>query len=178
MLRGGSLIEPCAIVPGTEKISNRCNMEYIMLGNHDVMQDRECIVFEQARDTDQRIHEPCACLWVPCSSRYCRPLRKIITQRNVLCLWSKIIRKASLAHHNVFSFKKRPNISLYVENSRNLIWFFEDFKFAYKTTKFYAKWLVRNFRQKHELICCVKSGFQILYAVQQFSSHMHLRMSW
>ena len=31
------------------------------------------------------------------------------------------------------------------------MWFFEDFKFAYKTTKFYAKWLVRNFRQKHEL---------------------------
>ena len=25
-LRGGSLIEPCAIVPGAEKISNRCNM--------------------------------------------------------------------------------------------------------------------------------------------------------
>ena len=27
---------------------------------------------------------------------------------------------------------------------------FEDFKFAYKTTKFYPKWLVRNFEQKHE----------------------------
>ena len=25
-LRGGSLIEPCAIVPGAEKISNRCNI--------------------------------------------------------------------------------------------------------------------------------------------------------
>ena len=24
---GGSLIEPCAIVPGAEKISNRCNIE-------------------------------------------------------------------------------------------------------------------------------------------------------
>ena len=48
--------------------------------------------------------------------------------------------------------------------------FFEDFKFAYKTTKFYAKWLVRNCGQKHELICCVKSGFQILYAVEQFNS--------
>ena len=23
------------------------------------MQDRECIVFERTRDTDQRIHEPC-----------------------------------------------------------------------------------------------------------------------
>ena len=29
--------------------------------------------------------------------------------------------------------------------------FFEDFKFAYKTTKFYAKGLVRNFGQKHKL---------------------------
>ena len=28
---------------------------------------------------------------------------------------------------------------LYVEYSRTLILFFEDFKFAYKTTKFYAK---------------------------------------
>ena len=26
-LRGGSLIKPCAIVPGAEKISNRCNIE-------------------------------------------------------------------------------------------------------------------------------------------------------
>ena len=26
-LRGGSLIEPCAIVPGAGKISNRCNIE-------------------------------------------------------------------------------------------------------------------------------------------------------
>ena len=54
---------------------------------------------------------------------------------------------------------------------------FEDSKFAYKTTKFYAKWLVRNFGQKHELqyldkyaTLYVKSRFQILYAVEQFSS--------
>ena len=26
-LQGGSLIEPCEIVPGGEKISNRCNIE-------------------------------------------------------------------------------------------------------------------------------------------------------
>ena len=26
-LRGGNLIEPCAIVPGAKKISNRCNIE-------------------------------------------------------------------------------------------------------------------------------------------------------
>ena len=36
-LRGGSLIEPCAIVPGAEKISNQCNI---------------CIAFERTRDTD------------------------------------------------------------------------------------------------------------------------------
>ena len=29
-------------------------------------------------------------------------------------------------------------MSPYVEYSSTLIWFFEDFKFAYKTTKFYA----------------------------------------
>ena len=32
------------------------------------MQNRECIVFEWTHDTEQRIHEPCVCLWVPCSS--------------------------------------------------------------------------------------------------------------
>ena len=67
--------------------------------------------------------------------------RKIITSRNFLCLWSKMIWKASLVRHKFFSFKNRPNISQYVEYSRTLIWVFEDFKFAYKTTKFYAKWL-------------------------------------
>ena len=38
-----------------------------------------------------------------------------------------------------FSFKQRPNISLYVEYSRTLSWVFGDFKSAYKATKFYAK---------------------------------------
>ena len=123
------------------------------------MQEKESIIYERTRDTDQRIHEPSACLWVPCTSpsstnrlvdhfhptRYVSRLpgrifywmlrRKIITQRNFLCLWSKIIRKASFSHHKFFSFKKRPNISLYVEHSRSLIWFFEDFKFAYHRLK-------------------------------------------
>ena len=54
-LRVGSLIELCAIVTGAEKVLNLCNI-------HDVMQDREGIVFERTRDTDQRIHEPCVCL--------------------------------------------------------------------------------------------------------------------
>ena len=40
---------------------------------------------------------------------------------------------------NFFSFKKRPSTSLYVEYSQTLTSFFEDFKFAYKSTKFYAK---------------------------------------
>ena len=110
-----------------------------------------------------------------------------------------------MTHHTFFfSFKQRPNISLYVEYSRTLSWVFEDFKSAYKATKFYAKWLVRitvlttktctNFTSQK--ICCVKSGFEILYAVEQFSllsskdklkqgAHIHQthdppspRMSW
>ena len=60
-----------------------------------------------------------------------------------------------------FNFKKRPNISLYAEYSRILIWFFEDFKFAYKTTKFYAKWLERNFGQKHEIQCLETSDLKL-----------------
>ena len=140
------------------------------------MQNRECIVFKGARDsTEQRIHESCECLWVLCSSFvfiqpiiewiylqhtrvwlricplvlfYCLPLRKI-TPRNFFCLWSKIIRNSSTAHHNfLFSFL---NLSLYDEYSRTLIWFFKDSKFAYKTTKFYPKWYVLNFGQNHEL---------------------------
>ena len=114
-------------------------------------------------------------LCLPTGIFYCMPLRKIITQRNFVCLWSKIMRKAILAHHKVFSFKKRPNISLYVEYSRTLIDFSRILSLLIRPLNFYAKWLVRNFGQKHELqylykICCVKSGFQILYAVEQFSS--------
>ena len=105
---------------------------------------------------------------LPAGTFYCMLLRKIITQRNFLCLLSKIIQKASLAHHNFFLALKRDRIQVCMLNVHGL-------KFAYKTTKFYAKWLVRNFGQKHELqyldkICCVKSRFQILYIVEQFSS--------
>ena len=42
-------------------------------------------------------------------------------------------------------------MSLYVEYSRTEIWLIEDFTFACKTTKFYAKWRVHNFGQKQEL---------------------------
>ena len=60
----------------------------------------------------------------------------------LMCLWSKIIRKASSARHktlfswkvNFLSFKKRPNINLSVGYSRTLM-IFESSKFA-KTTKF------------------------------------------
>ena len=58
------------------------------------------------------------------------------------------------------------------------MWFFEDFKFAYKTTKFYAKWLVRNFGQKHELQYLKKSGFQILYAVEHKARGTHTPNPW
>ena len=68
----------------------------------------------------------------------------LITQRNFFNLKQN-------NSEGFFSFKKRPNTSLYVEYSRTLTPFFEDFKFAYKSTKFYAKWPVRNLGQKHEL---------------------------
>ena len=38
------------------------------------MQNRECIVFEWTNDTEQRIHEPCACLWVPACSSCPQPI--------------------------------------------------------------------------------------------------------
>ena len=61
------------------------------------------------------------------------------------------------------SFEKRPNIDLYVEYSRTLIWFSEDSKFAYKIT-------TKTRTSISQKICYVKSGFQILYAVEQLSS--------
>ena len=41
------------------------------------------------------------------------------------------------------------------------MWFFEDSKFAYKTTKFYTKWHEHNFRQKHEHWYLEKFAMQI-----------------
>ena len=38
------------------------------------MRNRECIVFEWTHDTEQRIHEPCACLWVPACSSCPQPI--------------------------------------------------------------------------------------------------------
>ena len=158
------------------------------------MQNRECIVFERTRDTAMCVfvspvfipsstnpwvdhfHPTGYLSYLPPGIFYCMPLRKnIITSRNFLCLWSKIIQKASLVHHKFFCFKKRPNISLCVEYSQTLIWFFEDFKFAYKFTEFTQNDLTVQLwtkirTSKSRKICCVKLGFQILYAVEQFSS--------
>ena len=103
---------------------------------------------------------------------YCLPLRKI-TPRNFLFLWSKIIRNSSSTHLNFFSFKRRPNLSLYDEYSRTLIWFFKDSKFAYKTTKFYPKWyvLIRTKPQTSisRKTCYVKSGLVEQLSSQYFS---------
>ena len=86
---------------------------------------------------------------LPAGVFYCLPQRKIIKPQNVLYLWSKIIRKASSANYKfIFCSKKIPNIYLYVDYLRVLIWFFEDSKSAYK---FYAKWPVGTFGQKPEL---------------------------
>ena len=65
--------------------------------------------------------------------------------------------------HSFLSFEKRPNINLYVEYSRTLIWFSEDSKFAYKIP-------TKTRTSISQKICHVKSGFQILYAVEQLSS--------
>ena len=72
------------------------------------------------------------------------------------------------------SFKKRPNINLYIEYSRTLIWVFEDSKFAYKTTNFtqndLCPTLDKNtiFNISKNMLCKVE--IQILYAVEQFIS--------
>ena len=69
--------------------------------------------------------------------------------QQVFCIFEAKYRR--LHWYIIIFLKGDQNISLYNEYSSTLIWFFEEFKFAYKTTKFYAKWLVRNFGQKHEL---------------------------
>ena len=86
----------------------------------------------------------------------------------------QIIRKASLAYHNLCSFQKRPNISLYVEYSRNLILFFEDFKFAYKRPLNFTQNdscatsdKNMNFNSSKKLLR--KVDFQIFYAEEQLS---------
>ena len=72
---------------------------------------------------------------LPAGIFYCMPLRKIITQRNFLVFEAKLFGRLHWRTIIFFSFKKRPNINLYVEYSRILVWFFQDFKFANKTNK-------------------------------------------
>ena len=138
------------------------------------MQNRECIVFEPTRDTERKIHEPFPCLWVPCwSSLICICICSMCAYGCAFARWNFLLHAAKKNNNaakffslkqnnstgiiigasniNFFTFKKRPNISLHVKNSRTLLWFFEDYKFVYKTTKSYAKWLVCNFGQKHEI---------------------------
>ena len=86
---------------------------------------------------------------LPAGIFYCMPLKKNATKFFVF--EAKLFGRLHWHTINFVSFKKRPNSSLYVQYSRTLIWFFKDFKFAYKTTKFYTKWLVHNFGQKHKL---------------------------
>ena len=122
--------------------SGRKNLEFmyhrVMGGNHDVMQNRECIIFERTHDTGQRIHKPWAYLWVPSSSRLqpivgwitsilrdiCRicPLEFLLlaAKKNnnaakFLCVFvAKLCWRLHWLTINVLSFKKRPDISLYV----------------------------------------------------------------
>ena len=90
-----------------------------------------------------------------------------------VCLWSKIIRKVSSAHHKSFfswkveflSLKKRPNINLHVEYSR-----------TYDFSRILSSFIRQlNFTQNDlcafsDNICYVKLEFQILYAAEQLSS--------
>ena len=53
----------------TETLATQAMRTLVMQGNfYDVIQNRERIVFERTRDTEQRNHKPCACLWDSCSS--------------------------------------------------------------------------------------------------------------
>ena len=57
------------------------------------------------------------------------------------------------------------------------MWFFDEFKFAYKTTKFYAKWLVRNFGQKHELQYLEKIVmYKWLFQIHRFRKNVFLSL--
>jgi len=47
---------------------------------------------------------------LPAGIFYCLPLRKIITPQSLLCLWSKIIRKFSLAHHKSLFFSWKVDL--------------------------------------------------------------------
>ena len=105
------------------------------------MQNRECVIFERTRNTDERIHKPCA--WsraypvfnqssggysfVPhaVADAIARWNFLLSTAKKKQCrLWllSKIIWKASSVQHKIlFSLKYRTNINLYVEYSRTWI---------------------------------------------------------
>ena len=125
--------------------------------------------FERTRDTDQRIHEPCACSWVPCSSRsygisvafarwnlFIACATKTMKRRPCWCpkpiLWemnSFLMQTLSfdpINLHRCWPREWKHSISLYVEYSQTL--FFEDCKFAYKTTKFLRKMTCAQLRTK------------------------------
>ena len=74
------------------------------------------------------------------------------------------------------SFEKRPNIDLYVEYSRTLIWWVPRILSSLiRSQNFTQKMACSQLRTKtrtsiSQKICYVKSGFQILYAVEQLSS--------
>ena len=123
-LRVGSLIKLCAIVPGAEKFSKRCNIEYVRQPWRNAGQRMHCfrantwyrsenprtvcvfvspvLIPSSTNSRVDRFHPTRYLSHLPARIFHCMRLRKITTQRNFLCLWSKIIRKASLAHHKFF----------------------------------------------------------------------------
>ena len=66
----------------------------------------------------------------PAGIFYCMPRRKIIKQQNVFVPFKQNNSEGFIGVPYFVSFKKRPNISLYVEYSRTLRLFFKDVKFA------------------------------------------------
>ena len=131
MLPTSSLMEQCTIVPGEEKISNRSNR--VMQTWRNTGQRMHCF----RANTWYRSENPRAmCVFVspvlipssthrrvdhfhptrylshlPAGIFYCITLRKIITQRNFLFLWSKIIRKV----FKVFSEQKTNNLPIFAK---------------------------------------------------------------
>ena len=74
---------------------------------------------------------------LPAGIFYYLSLRKIITPQSLLCLWSKIIRKASLAHHKSLFFSWKVDLLSFKKHGGRI---------GRKQTQKIARWkLILNF---------------------------------
>ena len=94
------------------------------------MQKRECIAFERTRDTDQRLHEPCACLspvLIPSSTNrrmdiylhstrykfFLSAAKKKNDAVKLIVSWKQNNSEGFIGAPKIlFNFKKRPNMNL------------------------------------------------------------------